>query len=94
VTELDEPVGYVCGIKAEVFGAELFATSPVTDGGGDEHAPAADTIEEGGVLGTVIRVHNLMLGLGLVCVFRGKEKGGSGEGAALAGFGVNGGRRT
>jgi hypothetical protein len=33
VAELDQPVGDVCGIKAEVFGVESFATAPVTDGG-------------------------------------------------------------
>ena len=32
VTELDKPVGDVCGIKAEVFGIEPLATAPVTDG--------------------------------------------------------------
>jgi hypothetical protein len=44
----------VCRIKAEVFGAELFATAPVTDGGCDEHAPAAHGVEEGsGCVGVI-----------------------------------------
>ena len=57
VTELNETVGDVCGIESEVFGIEPLATAPVTDGGCDEDAPAADAVEELGVLGTVIGIH-------------------------------------
>ena len=46
MTELDESVGNVCGIKPEVFGAEFLATAPVTDGGGDKDSPAAHGVEE------------------------------------------------
>ncbi len=51
MTELDQPVGDVRGIKPEVFGIEPLTTPPVTDGGGDKDAPAADAVEEGLVLG-------------------------------------------
>jgi hypothetical protein len=54
VTELDKSVGNVCGIEAEVFGVEAFATAPVTDGGCDKDSTAAYGVEECGVLGTVI----------------------------------------
>ena len=56
VTELDEPFRNVCGIKPEVFGTEFLATAPVTDGGCDEHAPAAHGVEEW--CGCVVRIHN------------------------------------
>ena len=49
MTELDEPVGNMCGIKPEVFGVEAFATAPVTDGGCDKDSPAADAVEKMGV---------------------------------------------
>ena len=35
LTELDEPVGDVGGIRPEVFRVEAFATAPVTDGSCD-----------------------------------------------------------
>jgi hypothetical protein len=48
VTELDEPVGDVCGIEPEVFGLSFLQPAPVTDGGGDKHSPAAHGVEEAG----------------------------------------------
>jgi len=70
VTKLDEPVGYVCGIETEVFGAELLATSPVTDGGCAKDAPAAHGVEE---VGVVIWIHedSILVWL-LVYVYMGK----------------------
>jgi hypothetical protein len=63
VTKLDEPVGNMCRIKPEVFGAELFAPTPVTDGGGDKDSTAAHGIEE---MGVIIWIHDdvwLLVGL-------------------------------
>jgi hypothetical protein len=55
VTKLNESVGYVCGIKPEVFGAELFAPTPVTDGSGDKDSTAAHGIKE---MGVIIWIHD------------------------------------
>ena len=69
VTKLDESVGNVSGIKAEVFGIEAFATAPVTDGGCDKDSTAADAVEECGVLSMVLIHMNLGCG-SVLFVFR------------------------
>ena len=55
MTELDEPVCYVCGIETQVFGTEFLATAPVTNGGCDEDSTAAHGVEE---VGVVIWIHD------------------------------------
>jgi hypothetical protein len=55
----------VCGIEAEVFGVEAFATAPVTDGGGDKDSPAANGVEEVGVGGVGIHGGDWLVGGGL-----------------------------
>jgi hypothetical protein len=54
VTELDEPVGDMSRIEAEVLWTEFLAPAPITDGGGNEDSPAADGVEEGGGCGVWI----------------------------------------
>ncbi len=46
MTKLDQPVGDVGGVEAEVFGVEALAAAPVADGGGAEDAAAADGFEK------------------------------------------------
>jgi hypothetical protein len=43
----------VCGIQSEVFGAEFFAPTPVTDGGGDKDSTTAHGVEKMGVVALV-----------------------------------------
>lgn len=73
MAELDEPVGDVCWIKPEVFGAEFLATAPVTDGGCDKDAPAAHGVEE---VDVVVWIHDdfNFRGWLLVMVFREMKK--------------------
>ena len=53
MSELDETVGNVCGIKPQIFGAEFLATAPVSDGGCDKDSPAAYSVKEVGVVGWI-----------------------------------------
>ena len=63
MTELDQPVADIGGIKAEVFGIETLAPAPVTDAGGNEDSPAAYGVEKR--MGLVTRVNGSVFWFGL-----------------------------